>query len=231
MDWAVVHQYTAPSKDPMLQYLKDTGLNLRHSLLLAKVFTFFLRVYVKNLPRPPTLETTRRQEGAWAAVQQHLVNCNGTYLAVDPTHARSKLNAFKRLCDEFWLSLIEQTSVASDFESALVTALAFIADQGAPLQADERPVPTDNSSTQSGEAAWLIYEQGEAVRQRKGAGEAETKEEYATPVGWVITTAYFIGQVRYGETLDAVVRRHGDTVTIGDVSTMFSEYAAIVWQV
>ncbi|KAF2702410.1 hypothetical protein K504DRAFT_509042 [Pleomassaria siparia CBS 279.74] len=205
----------------MLQYLKDTvksivlvyqhtvdatprraqirGLNLWHSLLLAKVFTFFLRVYVKNLPRPLTLETTQRQEGAWAAVQQHLVNCNGTYPAVDPTYARSKLNAFKRLCDEFWLSLIKQTLVASDFEFALVTALAFIA--------------------------------GEAVRQRKGAGEAETKEGASDKWNAWIYRYLTTDQVRYGETLDAVIWRHGNTVTIGDVLTMFGEYAAIVWQV
>ncbi|KAF2702577.1 hypothetical protein K504DRAFT_508901 [Pleomassaria siparia CBS 279.74] len=47
-----------------------------------------------------------------------MVNCDNSYL---------DLNDFEQLCHEFWLSLIEQTLIASDFEFALVTALAFIA--------------------------------------------------------------------------------------------------------
>ncbi|KAF2704095.1 hypothetical protein K504DRAFT_507611 [Pleomassaria siparia CBS 279.74] len=56
-----------------------------------------------------------------------MVDCDNSYLQVSTKHVRRDLNNFKRLCHEFWLSLIKQTLVASDFEFALVTALAFIA--------------------------------------------------------------------------------------------------------
>ncbi|KAF2702417.1 hypothetical protein K504DRAFT_509038 [Pleomassaria siparia CBS 279.74] len=89
---------------------------------------------------------------------------SGSFIAVHPKQ------------DQFREAYYFATNLAATKKLAWFAACQRLWDQGALLQADERPVPTDDGSTQLGEAAWLIYEQGEAVRQREGAGEAETKE-------------------------------------------------------
>jgi hypothetical protein len=109
---------------PLFHY---QAYKLHHSSTLVKIFTFFFQIYVKSRPRPPTLCVTSRQDRTWTALQQHLISCNSIYPVVNLKHKRRDLDEFEALCHEFWLSIFEQTSTASDFDFPLVTILGFIA--------------------------------------------------------------------------------------------------------
>jgi hypothetical protein len=54
---------------------------------------------------------------------------------------------------------------------------------------------------------------------------------FPTAMAWCITTAGFISQCRYGETLDAFVRWEGSKVICRHVSTTFEAYTGMVWRV
>ncbi|KAF2710652.1 hypothetical protein K504DRAFT_500590 [Pleomassaria siparia CBS 279.74] len=139
-----------------------------------------------------------------------MVNCDNSYLQVSTKHVRRDLNNFKRLCHEFWLLLIKQTLVASDFEFALVTALAFIAVYPKQDQFWE--------ATGYEEAGDLIDEQGE---DKTEMDYRAANDKFKQWINSYLTTK---------ETLNAFVQWYGDTVTVRNVSTTFDKYTAMVWQ-
>ena len=117
-DWQVI------PRTPLFHY---QGFDLRHSLPLVKVFIFFYRVCVLGAAQPHTLHMTHTQQIAWQAIQEHLDGMPRPLPSRELMHERTNLDNLESLCHQFWLSLIEQTSVRQDFEISLVTPLAFIA--------------------------------------------------------------------------------------------------------
>jgi hypothetical protein len=126
--WGRIRVMQENSKEvPAMPLVHYQGYDLRHAITLVKIFTFFYHVLAKGWKKPSTLTITPRQQHAFQALQDHLDSCGDTFPTVDLKHKRQELTPVERLCHQFWLSLLEQTTVAHEFGTALSTVFAFIA--------------------------------------------------------------------------------------------------------
>ena len=119
----------------MQEELHDTPLHplepyqnksLQHALPLQKIFVFFYRILVYGRPPPSQLAMTPSQAEAWGDIVGYLDEQASVFPDVDANHTRTQLEPLEKLCHAFWMSLVEQTYVASDFELPLIVATAFL---------------------------------------------------------------------------------------------------------
>ena len=111
---------------PLLLLETYQNFSLQHALPLQKIFVFFYRVIEEGRHALSQLHLSTLQKEAWGRIAEHLHITAGAYPEVEASYTRTHMDTLKQLCYEFWLALIEQTSLDDDFELAFVVATAFL---------------------------------------------------------------------------------------------------------
>jgi len=98
----------------------------KHAGPLQKIFIFFYRVLVQQLPKPNKLHLRNSQQRAWQKIAQALEDNGSEMTEIDCSHDRTELVGLEVHCHAFWLTLLQQTSYRDDFELAVLTPIAFL---------------------------------------------------------------------------------------------------------